>query len=109
MEDSILQAVLGHAAYTGTPRTTNLAKSLYAVDELSGFVTAVCYVTYPQKPKVKSVKKKLKDKNFAAKVNREEIETGILELGVERDEHIERVIEAVWEVFEIYREKNQIF
>lgn len=109
VKEEILQAILGHASYTQTPRETRMAKTLYAVDELSGFITAVCYVTYPQKPKIKSVKKKLKDKNFAAKINREEIETGISQLEIEREEHIQLVIEAVWKIFSEYKEKNKIF
>lgn len=103
IDEKIRKAILGHADYTNTPRDTLLAKCLFAVDELSGFITAVCYVTYPGKPKVKSVNKKLKDKSFAAKVSREEIMKGIEELGVDKNEHIERVIEAVWEIFEKYK------
>jgi predicted hydrolase (HD superfamily) len=107
VDKKIREAILGHADYTGTPRNSLLAKTLFAVDELSGFITAVCYVTYPGKPKVKSVNKKLKDKSFAAKVSREEILKGIEELGVDKNEHIERVIDAVWEVFEKFKSGEQ--
>ncbi|GAB4168629.1 MAG: HDIG domain-containing protein [Calditrichia bacterium] len=108
LDEKICNAILGHADYTNTPRDTQLAKTLFAVDELSGFITAVCYVTFPGKPKVKSVNKKLKDKSFAAKVNREEILKGIEELGIDKNEHIERVIEAVWEVFEPYKQSGSL-
>ncbi len=95
--EDMLQAILGHADYSGTPRTTLLAKSLFAVDELSGFITAVAYVrpTKLEGMKVKSVKKKLKDKAFAAAVSREDIRDGADELGVEFDRHIQTVIEAM--------------
>lgn len=106
VDEIICLAILGHASYTHTPRETLLAKTLYAVDELSGFITAVCYVTYPNKPKVKSVRKKLKEKSFAAKVDRDEIFHGMEELGVDPDVHIERVTEAVWEVFVKMKENS---
>ena len=92
--DIILDAILGHATYSGTPRTTRLAKTLFAVDELAGFITAVAYVR-PTKligMKVKSVRKKLKDRAFAAAVSRDEIHQGAAELGVELGEHIAHVI-----------------
>jgi len=90
----MLDAILGHATYSGTPRTTRLAKTLFAVDELAGFITAVAYVR-PTKligMKVKSVRKKLKDKAFAAAVSRDEINQGAAELGMELGEHIAHVI-----------------
>ena len=92
--DEMLQAILGHATYSGTPRETLLAKTLFAVDELAGFVTAVAYVrpTKLEGMKVKSVKKKLKDRAFAAAVSRKDIEQGASELGVDLDRHIEQVI-----------------
>jgi predicted hydrolase (HD superfamily) len=85
---------MGHASYTGVPRTTRLAQTLFAVDELAGFITAVAYVrpTGLEGMKPKSVKKKLKDKAFAAAVSREDIMQGVEELGVDMDEHIGRVI-----------------
>lgn len=95
--DDMLQAILGHATYSGTPRESLLAKTLFAVDELAGFVTAVAYVrpTKLDDMKVKSVKKKLKDRAFAAAVSREDIEQGAQELGVALDRHIEHVIEGM--------------
>ena len=84
-------AILGHADFSGVPRESLMAKVLYAVDELCGFLIAVTLVR-PTKSvsevKVKSVKKKMKDKSFAAKVNREEIRKGAEELGVDFDEHV---------------------
>lgn len=82
---------MGHAEFTNTPRDTLMAKTLFAVDELSGFITAVTLVR-PNKAlsevTPKSVKKKMKDKRFAAKVNRDEMVQGAEELGVNFDEHI---------------------
>lgn len=99
-EDEILEAIMGHTEYTGVPRTTLLAKTLFACDELTGFIFAVTYVR-PSKSvndvKVKSVTKKLKDKGFAAKVSRTDINNGIEELGVDRAEHIQFVIDALKE------------
>ena len=82
VEEEIRTAILGHADYSGVPRTTPLAKSLYACDELAGFIVACCKV----RPngiadlEPKSVKKKLKDRAFAAAVNREDIARGVAEL-----------------------------
>ena len=92
--EPMLQAILGHAPYTGTPRTTPLAKTLFAVDELAGFIVAVAYVrpTGLEGMKPKSVTKKLKDKAFAAAVSREDIRQGADELGLELNEHIAHVI-----------------
>ena len=90
----MLEAILGHATYSGVVRTTPLAKTLFAVDELAGFITAVAYVRPDgltgMKPK--SVKKKLKDKRFAAAVSREDIQLGIGEMGLDLDTHIANVI-----------------
>ena len=85
---------MGHAPYTGTPRTTRLAKTLFAVDELAGFVTAVAFVrpTGLEGMKPKSVRKKLKDKRFAAAVSRDDIAQGAEELGLDLSEHIANVI-----------------
>jgi len=92
------QAILGHAAYTGTPRTTPLARSLFAVDELCGFLVA-CALVRPSRSladlEVSSVKKKLKDKAFARGVSREDVVTGAAELGVPLDELIGFVIAAL--------------
>ena len=95
--DVMLQAILGHATYSGTPRDTKLAQTLFAVDELAGFITAVAYVrpTGLEGMKPKSVKKKLKDKAFAAAVSREDIRQGADELGVDMDQHIQTVIEGM--------------
>ncbi len=96
----MLDAIMGHADYSGVPRESLLAKALFSCDELSGFMFAVTYVR-PSRAvadvKVKSVTKKLKDRSFAAKVSREEVEKGIAELGVDRAEHIQFVIDALKE------------
>jgi putative nucleotidyltransferase with HDIG domain len=89
-----IQAVASHADYMGVPRDTLLAKTLFAVDELTGFLTACALVrpdTAVAEVKVKSVKKKLKDKAFARAVNRDDIHRGAEDLGIELGEHIERV------------------
>ncbi|MCL6495124.1 MAG: HDIG domain-containing protein [Ignavibacterium sp.] len=96
--EDFIQSILSHADYTGVKRETLLQKTLFACDELAGFLTAVAYVR-PSKSidevEVKSVKKKLKDKAFARAVNREDIIKGAEELGVELDEHIAFCIEAM--------------
>ena len=98
--ESITKAIMGHATYTGVPRDTDMAKSLFSVDELTGFIFAVTYVR-PSKSilevKPKSVKKKLKQKSFAASVIREDIFLSIEELGVDLTEHIQFVIDALSE------------
>jgi putative nucleotidyltransferase with HDIG domain len=95
----VIDAVAGHADFMGVPRETRMAKTLYAVDELSGFVAACALVrpTGIEGMKPKSVKKKLKQPSFAAAVNRDEVQRGIEELGVDQDEHIALVIEALAE------------
>jgi predicted hydrolase (HD superfamily) len=97
---SITNAIMGHATYTGVPRDSEMAKSLFSVDELTGFIFAVTYVR-PSKSilevKPKSVKKKLKQKSFAASVVREDIFQSIEELGVDLTEHIQFVIDALSE------------
>lgn len=102
-DEDVLNAVLGHADYTGVKRETLMAKTLFAVDELCGFLLACAYVR-PDKSianvELKSVKKKLKDKSFARGVNRDDIEKGILELGVDKDEHIEFVKNSLAEAAE---------
>lgn len=95
--EEIREAILGHAPYTGVPRTSRMAKALYACDELCGFVTA-CALVRPGRLsdlEPKSVRKKLKDRGFARNVNREDIEAGTAELGVDLDAHIAFVIEAM--------------
>jgi predicted hydrolase (HD superfamily) len=94
------EAIMGHATYTGVKRTTLLSKVLFAVDELSGLITATCLVRPDRSIKeleVKSVKKKLKDKAFARGCNRDDIKNGALELGLELDDHIANVITAIKE------------
>ncbi|SHK27140.1 HDIG domain-containing metalloprotein [Paramaledivibacter caminithermalis] len=95
--EDFIMAVKGHADYTNTPRETQMAKTLYAVDELSSFVIA-CALVRPNKfegLKVKSVKKKLKDKAFAKAVDREQIKRSAEELGVDLTEHIQTVIDSL--------------
>jgi putative nucleotidyltransferase with HDIG domain len=99
----VIDAVLGHADYTGVKRESLMAKTLFAVDELCGFLMACAYVRPDRKMenvKTKSVKKKLKDKSFAKGVNRDDIQKGILELNVDKTEHIEFVIKALSEIDE---------
>lgn len=96
--EEVRTAIMGHAPYTGTARMSEMAKALYATDEITGFIFAVTYVR-PSKSirevSVESVRKKLKQKSFAASVNREDIERGVQELGVPLDEHIRFVIDAL--------------
>jgi len=93
------KAILGHVPQTGVPRETPMAKTLFACDELCGFILAVAVIrpTKIADLTVSSVKKKLKDKAFARAVNREEIYHGAEELGVNLDEHIQFVIDAMRE------------
>ena len=93
----IIEAILGHALYSGVPRTSNMAKCLFAIDELCGFIIACALMREDklESLEAKSVKKKLKDKSFAAKVSRQDIEQGIQELGIDKDEHINFVIHAL--------------
>jgi putative nucleotidyltransferase with HDIG domain len=93
----VIDAVAGHADFMGVPRETRLAKTLYGVDELSGFVVACALVrpTGIEGMKPKSVRKKLKQPSFAAKVDRGQIQQAIEELGVDETEHIQLVIDAL--------------
>jgi len=93
----VIDAVAGHATFLGVPRETRMAKTLFAVDELSGFIAACALVrpTGIHGMKPKSVKKKLGQPSFAAAVNREEVRQGADELGVDFDEHVRRVIAAM--------------
>jgi len=96
--EDILEAILGHGDYTGVPRVTRLAKTLYAVDELTGLVTATALVRPSRsvhEVDARSVRKKMKDKAFARGVNREDVVAGAADLGVELDEHIDFVIQAM--------------
>ncbi len=96
--EDVLQAVLGHAHYTGVARETRMARALFAIDELTGLVTATALV----KPSrsladvdAKGVRKRLKDRAFARGVSREDVVQGAAELGVDLDEHVAFVIEAM--------------
>ncbi|MDQ3653246.1 MAG: HAD family hydrolase [Acidobacteriota bacterium] len=96
--DRVIRAIMGHASYTGVPRDTVMARALFATDELCGFLVA-CALVRPSRSlddlEVSSVKKKLKDKAFARTVNRDDIRDGAAELGVDTDEHIRFVIDAL--------------
>jgi putative nucleotidyltransferase with HDIG domain len=96
--EDILEAILGHAQYSGVARVTPMAKALFAVDELTGLITATALVK-PTKSvhdvEAKSVRKKMKDKAFARGVSREDVVQGAQELGVDLDEHIAFVIAAM--------------
>jgi putative nucleotidyltransferase with HDIG domain len=93
----IIDAVAGHATFLNVPRETQMAKTLFAVDELSGFIAACALVrpTGIEGMAPKSVKKKLKQPSFAAGVNRDEVRQGAEELGVDFDEHVQFVIDAM--------------
>jgi predicted hydrolase (HD superfamily) len=101
VDQEMIDAILGHAEYSGTPRDSKMAKALFAVDELAGFIVACCkvrpYGIGDLEPS--SVKKKLKDKAFAAAVSREDIRKGIAELGpvasVDETQHIQVCIDAI--------------
>jgi len=93
----LIDAVAGHATFLGVPRETRMAKTLYAVDELSGFISACALVrpTGIHGMTPKSVKKKLRQPSFAAGVDREEVRAGAEELGVDFDQHVAFVIGAM--------------
>jgi putative nucleotidyltransferase with HDIG domain len=96
--EDILEAILGHGDYTGVPRTTRMAKTLFAVDELTGLITATALVKPSRSVHdvdAAGVRKKMKDKAFARGVSREDVLRGAVELGVPLDEHIAFVIEAM--------------
>jgi len=96
--DDVLRAVLGHAERSGVPRDTSMARALFACDELSGFLVA-CALMSPNKQlaevEVPSVRKKMKRVDFARNVNRDDIVNGAAELGVDLDEHIAFVRDAM--------------
>jgi len=96
--DDILEAILGHAHYTSTVRESGMAKTLFAVDELTGLITATALVR-PSKSvhevDARSVRKKMKDKAFARGVSRDDVVSGAAELGVDLDEHITFVITSM--------------
>ena len=96
--DDVLEAILGHAHYTNTARESKMARTLFAVDELTGLITATALVR-PSKSvhevDAKSVRKKMKDKAFARGVSRDDVVNGASELGVDLDEHIAFVITSM--------------
>jgi len=96
--DEIRRAIMSHAEYSGVSRNSPMEKALFACDELAGFITAVALIK-PSKSlaevDVKSVRKRMKDKAFARKVNRDDIINGAKDLGVDLDEHIAFCIEAM--------------
>ncbi|HEY3288404.1 MAG TPA: HDIG domain-containing protein [Gemmatimonadaceae bacterium] len=98
VSEEICTAIMGHADYTHTPRESPMARTLFAVDELCGLITAATYVR-PSKSildlEASSVRKKMKDKAFARGVSREDITMGAAELGVELEAHIAFVVEAL--------------
>jgi predicted hydrolase (HD superfamily) len=98
LPEPMQRALLGHANYTGVPRDTPMAKALFAVDELCGFLVA-CALVRPSRSlqdlEVASVRKKLKDKAFARGVSRDDVLGGAAELGVPLDEHIGFVLAAL--------------
>ena len=96
--EDILEAILGHATYSGVPRESKMAKTLFAVDELTGLITATALVRPSRsvmEVEAKSVRKKMKDKAFARGVNRDDVINGAADLGVDLDEHIDFVIKAM--------------
>ena len=99
--EDILEAILGHANYSGVPRASMMAKTLYAVDELTGLITATALVKPSRsvmEVEPRSVRKKMKDKAFARGVNRDDVINGAADLGVDLDEHIAFVIVAMQKV-----------
>ena len=99
--EDILEAILGHANYSGVPRTSKMAQTLYAVDELTGLITATALVKPSRsvmEVEARSVRKKMKDKAFARGVNRDDVIEGAADLGVDLDEHIAFVIAAMQRV-----------
>ncbi len=96
--EDVLQAILGHANYSGVPRESRMAKTLFAVDELTGLITATALVRPTRnlhEVEARSVRKKMKDKAFARGVNRDDVINGAGDLGVDLDEHITFVITAM--------------
>ena len=96
--DDVLEAILGHASYSGVPRVTRMAKALFAVDELTGLITATALVRPSRsvhEVDARSVRKKMKDKAFARGVNRDDVVNGATDLGVDLDWHIQFVTDAM--------------
>lgn len=100
VDSEVRRAILSHADFTGVPRESLLEKTLFACDELAGFLTACAYVQPSRSIRdvqVKSVRKKLKDKAFARTVSRDDVLNGAQQLGVDLDEHIGFCIQAMTE------------
>lgn len=100
VDEEIRRAILSHANYSGVPRESRLEKTLFACDELAGFLTACAYVKPGRsiaEVETKSVRKKLKDKAFARSVSRDDIVNGAAAMGVDLDDHITFCIEAMKE------------
>ncbi len=98
VDEEIRRAILSHANYSGVPRVSPLEKTLFACDELAGFLTACSYVKPGRsihEVEVKSVRKKMKDKAFARNVSRDDMINGAAEMGVDLDEHIDFCIRAM--------------
>jgi putative nucleotidyltransferase with HDIG domain len=98
VDPEIRRAILSHADFTGVPRVSALEKTLFACDELAGFITAISYVKPSRsvmEVDVASVKKKMKDKAFARSVNRQDILNGAAELGVALEEHVDFCVKAM--------------
>lgn len=98
VDEKIIQAILSHADYTGVPRDNLLRKTLFACDEITGLITTVALVRPSKKladVKLKSIKKKWKDKRFAAGVNRADVEKGAADLNLSLDEHLQNVLTAM--------------
>ena len=98
VQEPVLRAILGHATYSGVPRDTLMARALFAVDELTGLITATALVRPSRslnEVDVRSVQKKMKDKAFARGCNREDILDGAAALGIDLPEHIQFVLDAM--------------
>lgn len=96
--DEVVEAVLGHGDHTGVPRTSLLARTVYACDEMSGFCIAVAYVRPNRRldeVDPRAVTKKMRDKGFARQIPRDQLAKGAAELGVSLDEHISNVVEGL--------------
>jgi putative nucleotidyltransferase with HDIG domain len=96
--EDVLEAILGHASYSGVPRASLMARALFAVDELTGLITATALVRPSRslhEVDARSVQKKMKDKAFARGVSREDVLNGAAALGVQLDEHIQFVVDAM--------------
>ena len=96
--EDVVEAILGHGDHTGIPRTSLLARTVYACDEMTGFVIAVAYVRPSRnldEVDVRAVTRKMRDKGFARQVPRDQLEKGAEELGVPFDEHVMNVVEGL--------------